>query len=87
MAMTATTEPTDPTEQARRALLPQMPAELRERVHKGEQIWTAKELLTEFDVIGFQAPFVVVRRKADQVTGTLMFTHNPRYYFGWEAAE
>ncbi len=38
-----------------------------------------------FEVLGFAAPFVVVRRKSDGVKGTLEFTHSPRIYFGWRA--
>jgi hypothetical protein len=79
------TPTTDPTEATRRALVPEMPAELRARVHAGEQIWTSAQMLVDFDVLGFQAPFVVVRRKSDQAKGSLMFTHAPRYYFGWAA--
>jgi hypothetical protein len=74
----------DPTEQARRELLPQMSLELRKRVHEGEQVWNTKELQIDFEVLGFSAPFVIVRRKADGQRGTLQFTHSPRYYFGWE---
>jgi hypothetical protein len=29
------------------------------------------------------APFVVVRRKADGVKGSLMFQHMPRFYYGF----
>ena len=36
-----------------------------------------------YDVLGFAAPFVIVRRKSDGVKGSLMFTHSPRFYFGW----
>lgn len=46
--------------------------------------WTTDELREEFEVIGFLAPFVVVRRKNDGVKGTLEFTHNPRVYFNFE---
>ena len=74
----------DNTEQARRALLPEMPAELLARVQQGEQVWSARELSQEFEVLGFMAPFVVVRRRSDGKRGTLMFTHEPRYYFGWQ---
>ena len=45
--------------------------------------WTTSEMQEEFDVEGFAAPFVVVRRKADRVRGTLEFTHHPRMYFAW----
>ena len=76
----------DPTEQARRDLIALMPADLQARVEAGEQVWTTAQLTEEFSVEGFAAPFVVVRRKVDGVRGSLMFTHDPRYDFGWEPA-
>ena len=45
--------------------------------------WATQELTAEFEVLGFAASFVVVRRKSDGVKGTLEFTHFPRVYFGW----
>lgn len=45
--------------------------------------WTTGELTRDFDVIGFAAPFVVVRRKSDGRKGSLEFTHSPRVYFGF----
>ena len=48
--------------------------------------WTTAELAAEFEVIGFAAPYAVVRRRADGVTGSLEFTHDPRVYFGFEPA-
>ena len=74
----------DPTEQARRELIPRMPAELAAARVRGEPVWTADEMARDFEALGFMAPFVVVRRLADNVRGTLMFTDHPRYYFGWE---
>lgn len=47
--------------------------------------WNTDELREDFEVIGFLAPFVVVKRKADGVRGTLEFTHSPRIYFDWKA--
>jgi hypothetical protein len=47
--------------------------------------WTTAELQEDFEVIGFLAPFVAVKRKADGVRGLLEFTHAPRLYFNWEA--
>ena len=47
------------------------------------QTWDTKQLQEEFEVTGFQAPYVVVRRRSDGVKGSLEFTHNPRVYFGW----
>jgi len=77
----------DATEVARRFLIPQMPAELADRIARGEPVWNTEQMQEQFQVIGFEAPFVVVQRRSDGVKGSLLFTHNPRYYFGWEAAE
>ena len=74
---------TDPTESIRR--------EMQAAVNSGEippegQTWTTEGLRQEFEVQGFMAPFVVVRRKSDGVRGTLMFRHAPRVYFGFRSA-
>jgi hypothetical protein len=50
------------------------------------QTWTTEQLQADLSVIGFSAPFVVVRRKSDGKTGTLEFTHHPRVYFSFEEA-
>lgn len=50
------------------------------------QVWDTKQLQEEFSVEGFQAPFVVVRRKSDGVRGSLEFQHMPRYYFSFKEA-
>lgn len=49
------------------------------------QEWDTAALQQDFDVLGFSAPFVVVRRKSDGVKGTLEFKHSPRIYFGFQA--
>jgi hypothetical protein len=48
------------------------------------QVWNTQELGQDFQVEGFAAPYVVVRRKSDGQRGSLMFQHNPRFYFGFE---
>lgn len=45
--------------------------------------WTTEELTRDFQVEGFLAPFVVVKRRSDGVKGSLEFTHSPRVYFNW----
>jgi hypothetical protein len=45
--------------------------------------WDTAALAAEFEVIGFMAPFVVVRRKADGKKGSMEFTHSPRLYFNF----
>lgn len=47
------------------------------------QTWTTEELTKDFEVLGFMAPYVVVRRRSDGKKGSLEFTHSPRVYFGW----
>lgn len=77
---------TDPTETIRRERLAEINAEpgSREALEsRYGQVWTTQELAAEFDVIGFMAPIVVVRRKADGVKGSLEFQHNPRFYFNF----
>lgn len=43
--------------------------------------WDTESLQRDFEVQGFAAPFVVVRRRSDGQRGTLTFVHNPRIYF------
>lgn len=47
-------------------------------------VWDTEELARDFEVIGFLAPFVAVRRKSDNRTGSLEFQHMPRFYFNWK---
>ena len=46
-----------------------------------KDVMTTDEVREKFEVISFLAPFVMVKRKADGVKGTLQFTHMPRFYF------
>ena len=39
----------------------------------------------DFEVIGFAAPLVVVKRKSDGQKGSLFFQADPRFYFAFEA--
>lgn len=49
-------------------------------------VWTTAEMQRDYEVVGFAAPYVVVRRRADNVRGTLEFTHSPRVYFNFQAS-
>jgi hypothetical protein len=71
----------DPTEAIRREQLVDINTN---PVPSGERTWTTDELTAEFEVLGFLAPYVIVRRKADGTKGSLMFKHSPRVYFGWQ---
>jgi hypothetical protein len=47
------------------------------------EVWDTEKLQQDFEVQGFAAPFVVVRRKSDGQRGTLTFVHAPRVYFNF----
>lgn len=47
-------------------------------------VWDTKELSENFEVTGFMAPFVVVRKISNGEKGSLKFQHQPRFYFEWE---
>lgn len=48
------------------------------------KVWSTNELSDDFEVLGFMAPFVVVRRKSDGKKGSLEFQHLPRFYFNFQ---
>jgi hypothetical protein len=78
----------DVTEAARRERLAEINAEpgSREALEaQYGQVWDTQQLAQDFEVIGFLAPLVVVRRKADGMKGSLEFQHGPpRLYFNWQ---
>lgn len=49
-----------------------------------DQQWNTTELQRDFEVLGFQAPYVAVKRKSDGATGSLQFSNSPRVYFGFK---
>jgi hypothetical protein len=78
----------DPTEDIRRQLVAEINAapgsrEALEARHG--QVWNTEELGRDFEVVGFMAPLVVVRRRADGQKGSLEFQHHPRFYFNFVA--
>lgn len=81
-----TPEGFDESEEVRRRLVSEInPKEIErgelEKLHG--QVWDTNELRGDFEVDGFLAPYIVVRRRADGVRGTLLFQHWPRFYWGW----
>jgi len=78
---------TDETEEIRKQMLVEINAQpgFREYLEAQHgQVWSTSELSNDFEVIGFAAPLVVVRRKSDGQKGSLIFQHNPRFYFSFE---
>jgi hypothetical protein len=77
----------DSTEEARRALLVKVNSEAADRLEleaRYGRVWNAAALAENFEVVGFAAPFVVARRKADNRLGSLLFQHYPRFYFAFQ---
>lgn len=72
---------TDDTEQFRREMIET--GQPYRDLEKVEQRWDTQELQRDFEVLGFQTPFVAVRRKSDGAKGSLEFTHHPRFYFNF----
>lgn len=77
----------DATEPYRRQRLAEINAEpgSREALEaEYGQVWTTDELSQNFEVIGFMAPLVAVRRRSDGKKGSLEFQHGPRFYFNFK---
>ena len=76
----------DGTESLRRTRLAEINAHpgMRQELEAAHgQVWDTDELARDFEVVGFLAPFVVVRRRSDGVKGSLEFQHSPRFYFNF----
>ncbi len=76
----------DPTETLRRQRLAEIniePGSRKALERQYGQVWETSELSGEFEVLGFMAPYVVVRRKSDGQKGSLEFQHDPRFYFNF----
>jgi hypothetical protein len=85
----------DPTEQLRRDRIAQLNNDLtdaqyvklnvfRELESRYGKIWDRQGLKQDFTVLGFLAPYVMVREKATGKKGSLEFIHSPRFYFNWQ---
>ena len=79
-----TIDMTETLRRSRLVVLNTKPAGRKTLEGRHGQVWDAQELARDFDVVGYLAPYVVARRKADGVRGSLEFQHHPRFYFNWE---
>lgn len=80
----------DETEHFRRQRLAEINAQPGSREALEAQhgrVWSTGELRQDFEVTGFLAPYVVVRRKSDGKKGSLEFQHSPRLYFNFSPHE
>ena len=76
----------DETKSTRRQLVSEINAEpgSRQALEKEHgQVWDTDELSRDFEVKGFMAPFVVVKRKSDGKVGSLEFQARPRFYYNF----
>ena len=58
-------------------------AEACRAINASEPVWRPDTLKRDFEVLGFMAPFVAVRRRIDGRVGSMSFLHRPRIYFGF----
>jgi len=79
----AVSDATEPYRRQRLAEINAQPGSREALEAEHEQVWNTEELNADFEVTGFLAPFVVVRRKSDGKKGSLEFQHQPRIYFGF----
>lgn len=49
------------------------------------EVWDLDQLRERFEVVQFQAPYLVVRERKTGTLGSVKFQHNPRFYWGWKA--
>jgi hypothetical protein len=76
----------DETESARRQMVATINADAGPRADleaQHGQVWDTSQLQNDFQVLGFLAPVVVVRRRSDGIKGSLMFQHDPRLYYSF----
>ena len=79
----------DPTEPIRRQEVAEInvqPGSRKELEKRHGQVWDTKQMIADFEVVAFLAPYVEVRRRSDGACGTLRFQHEPRFYFDWKEA-
>jgi hypothetical protein len=71
----------DPTENFRQTML--ATGQPERDLERASQRWTTDQLREDFEVLGFLAPFIAVKRKSDGAKGSMEFTHSPRVYFNF----
>ena len=72
---------------ARQAQLNQDAAVREELIQSYGQIWDTQALGQDFEVLGFLAPFVIVKDRKTGKKGSLEFQHSPRFYFSFVVDE
>jgi hypothetical protein len=82
----------DPTEAIRREAVAQINSAVESNNSDTErtrlealygEVYNTDQIRENFEVLGFMAPFVVVKRKSDGKKGSMEFQHHPRFYFNF----
>jgi len=77
----------DPTETVRREMVKKINAVEGSREYlesKHGEVWNTTELQEQFEVLGFMSPIVGVRRRCDNLKGSVLFQNSPRFYFKFQ---
>ena len=77
-------DPTAKDRLKRRAELNWAPSEREKLQQVHGPVWNTSQFQRDFEVLGFLAPYVMVRRKEDGRLGSVEFQASPRYYFNFE---
>ena len=77
-------DPTEPIRRTRLAEINAVPGGREALEARHGRVWDTAELVRDFEVLGFLAPYVVVRRRADGHKGSLEFQQHPRLYFHFQ---
>lgn len=48
------------------------------------QVWDIEQLKQDFIVVDYADPYVIVRRRSDNVLGSVHVQKNPRLYFSFD---
>lgn len=61
--------------------------ELKQRLEANYpgDVYDRDSLMEKFEVLGFAAPFVAVKRLSDGKKGSLEFIHSPRFYYNFQS--
>ena len=77
---------TESFRRARQAELNTEAAAIEELTQRYGTIWNTEALRQDFEVLGFAAPYVIVRERATGKKGSMEFQHSPRFYFNYQEA-
>jgi hypothetical protein len=48
-----------------------------------DRVWDTQQLSSEFEVLGFRAPFAIVKKRSSGEQGSMLFQNQPRFYFAY----